>query len=159
MPAQGMLADLIQGECRELPFPRFNFINQTANVLRANTDQVLKFTTHGPWWVAGINAQLFSSNPGDPNGLISGTNIRINIFDPTLSQFWWTGGSTNENIGLDLDLVAGVAGNQAFMTPARYVAAGTQLVLYASHASAFTPTANSFLTVVLTCFLGDVNQL
>ena len=97
---QGMLPDLYENETRRFVFPRFNFNGQAPGSLEANTSEVLKFTTHGDWLVAGIEAQLYSPNPGDPNGLISGTLIRINIYDPTTSQFWWTGGSANENIGL-----------------------------------------------------------
>ncbi len=156
MSATGMLPDIIQGERRDFIFPRFNFINQVSGVLRANTSENLKFTTHGDWQVCGINAQLLA-DPG-AGGLASGTPIDINIFDPTISQFWWTGGSASENIGLDLASVAGVAGNMAFQTPSKYIPAGTQLVLYANYNAIAVPTADSFLTVVLSCFLANVKH-
>jgi hypothetical protein len=132
-------------------FPNIDFIGQASGARVAGPD--LKLPSEGNWWIWGILATRLTT--GAVGELASGTDLGLNIYDPALSQYWWTGGTANDSVLLPIQFVAGKAGRPAIFAEPKLVKGGSILKPYVDQKSGATPTGSSLLSIVLLATLAD----
>ena len=132
-------------ESHAFVFPVLDFNGQASGTIFAGTP--LKLPSEGDWWCWGVVATRVAT--GAVGELASGSMWNLNIWDPGLSQYWWTGGSLDANQVLPITSVAGKAGNPGFFTEPKLIKAGSTLVPYVSQTSGGTPSGSSQAYVCL----------
>lgn len=132
-------------------WPQIDFIGQASGAQFVGPE--LKLPSQGDWWIWGMMATLVNG----PGGSVSlpACPWGLNIWDPALGQFWWTGGALAAGSLLPINCVAGKAGEPAVFTEPKLVKGGSILVPYLAQYSALTPTKSSPAYIALVATLAN----